>query len=109
MPAYVTAKTISFPTTDNRLPNIFIQPQNVRAKLAQDSCFFTVTADHGEDLKYAWKRNGTLLVDDATYKGVNDPVLEVVFPGTAGAATFSCVISNNIGSVTSTGATLTIV
>ncbi|HUI06318.1 MAG TPA: immunoglobulin domain-containing protein [Verrucomicrobiae bacterium] len=83
-------------------PQITQQPAN-QAVLAGQPATFTVGATGTPSLSYQWQRNGSNVSGaNSTSYSVSDPTA-----GDNGAA-FRCVVSNAYGTVTSSGATLTV-
>lgn len=88
--------------TANQAPQITQQPQSRTVAVGQ-SVSFTVAASGTAPLDYQWRRNG---VDIA---GANSPTFTIPSASTADDGdTFSAVVSNDFGSVTSAGALLTV-
>ena len=82
-------------------PSIAAQPQSRTNNVGTDATF-TVTADGAEPLAYQWRFNGTNLAD-ATASSLTRPEVQ-----TADAGSYSVVITNRFGSVTSADAILTV-
>src|SRR5439155_7353532 len=80
-------------------PSINSQPANL-AKTVGDSASFSVTAS-GSALHYQWKRGTTNV-------GTDSSSLSIPSVTTADAGSYTVVVSNTCGSVTSTAATLTV-
>ena len=83
-------------------PTIVQQPQAFAAT-SGGSAYFGVVASGARPLAYQWRRNGTVIA------GARGDVhfIPAVAPGDSGAV-FDVVVSNAAGSVTSSGATLTV-
>ena len=82
------------------LPDITGQPASLIATQDQ-SATFTVTAT-GTPLNYFWKKNGTFIA------GATSTTYTIASVVASNAATYTCQVSNFLGSVTSRGATLTV-
>jgi hypothetical protein len=82
-------------------PVITSQPQSQTASPG-DSATFSVVASGGS-LGYQWRKNGSNLSGATAYTLTINPV------AAANAGTYTCVVTNSCGSVTSNEATLTIV
>lgn len=82
-------------------PTITVQPQSVTV-LAGRTASFSVTASGSTPLSYQWYRDGTAL-SGATQAGYTTPVLAYT-----DGATYTVVVSNVAGSVTSQPAVLTV-
>lgn len=82
-----------------RLPHVSVPPADITVHEG-DSVNFSVTATGTPPLTYKWLRNGVAY-------GTQTPQL-VIFPATIADSNvqFTCVVSNNFGSDTSTRATL---
>jgi alpha-tubulin suppressor-like RCC1 family protein len=91
------AVTLSVPG----VPAIIMQPV-AQTAAAGEAVFFGVTAVGGS-LSYQWQRNGVAIA------GATDPVYSISAVALADdAAVFSVTISNSLGTLTSTDATLTV-
>lgn len=88
-------------------PAITDQP-NFQSVLAGQPASFTVAADGTATLTYQWRRNGVNLSNSSTYSGVTTPTLSISAASDLIEGTFSCVVTNSCGSVTSSGANLTV-
>ena len=100
MPNPTTAgMTVSFPSSAKMIPVIQIQPKDLTVPSEQDFCFFWLVA-----------ADGTEITDDSTgiYFGTSDPVLRVTVDIALDGTTYDCIVANNLGSVTSDGADLTV-
>jgi endoglucanase len=91
--------TLTVNTTPSA-PNITAQPQN-REVAVGDTATFTVTATGNPAPDYQW-RHGT------TNVGTNSSTLTLPNVQTANAGSYSVVVSNSQGNVTSSSATLTV-
>jgi uncharacterized repeat protein (TIGR03803 family) len=88
-------------------PSIATQPSNA-TNHAGANATFTVEADGVLPLKYQWRKNLTNLVDGGNISGATSATLVLNNISAADAASFSVVVTNNYGSVTSSNAMLTI-
>jgi hypothetical protein len=86
-------------------PGIYVQPTNVTA-LDGGSAAFVLLATNRAPLAYQWYANGTSLGPNAT-----NPVyvLNYANPNVNNGQTYTCVVSNAAGAVTSTPAVLTVI
>ena len=82
-------------------PLISTQPQSL-VVLQGSEAIFAVVADGTSPLSYQWRKNGV----DIT--GSNAPMLKLPATALADAGSYSVAITNPVGSLTSTAATLTI-
>ena len=70
---------------------------------------FNVAVSGARPFSYQWQRNGTNLVDGGNLSGSTNRTLSLANVSLADAATYSVIVSNALGPVTSTGAHLTVV
>ena len=89
-------------TTTPVAPSITSQPGN-QTILAGQSATFSVIANGTSPLSYQWRQNGSA-IGGATSSSYTTPAETTANSG----ATFSVVVSNSAGSVTSNNATLTV-
>lgn len=82
-------------------PTITTQPQN-QSVLAGANVTFTVAAAGTAPMSYQWRFNG------ANLAGATGATLTLTAVTTNQAGNYTCVVANSVGSVTSTGATLTV-
>lgn len=89
--------------TGNGVPVIAVQPTSKTVAVGQ-SVTFTVSASGNPAPTYAWQRNGVAIAGatSASYT-VASPAL------TDNGATFRAIVSNSVGSATSSEATLTVI
>jgi len=88
--------------TVNSAPSITAQPTS-KTVTAGQSATFAVTATGSAPLSYQWQKNGTA-ISGATSTSYTTPAETIADNG----AQFSAVVSNTVGSVTSSAATLTV-
>lgn len=86
-------------------PQITTQPAS-QTNVAGSSAAFNVTVFGAPQLLYQWQENGTNLSDGGNISGSASRVLTVNNISPANAGTYSVVVSNALGSVTSGGALL---
>jgi hypothetical protein len=84
------------------IPSITSQPAN-RTVAAGQTATFTVAVSGTAPLSYQWRKNGTN-IGGATASSYTTPPVS----NTDNGAQFSVVVSNSVGSVTSSAATLTV-
>ena len=89
-------------------PIITVQPTNQTAMLGSQASF-AVGAAGNQPLFYRWQSNGTNLTDGGNLSGSATTSLTVSNVSSADMGTYSVVVSNALGSVTSTGAVLAVV
>jgi hypothetical protein len=88
-------------------PVIFSQPQN-RTNYVGTTATFNVGAAGTGSLSYRWRKGNVTLFDGAQVSGAATPTLTITAVLPVDAASYSVVISNPSGSVTSALATLTV-
>ena len=88
--------------TVNSAPSITAQPTS-KTVTAGQSATFAVTATGSAPLSYQWQKNGTA-ISGATSTSYTTPAETIADNG----AQFSAVVSNTVGSVTSSAAALTV-
>ena len=88
-------------------PNITTQPMSRQNVVPGASVMFTVVAT-GSDLTYQWQRNGVNLTDDTKYSGTTTATLTVMNVMEEDEGNFTCVVTNVVGSITSSAAPLTV-
>ena len=89
-------------------PVITVQPTN-QTVLPGATTTFSVAAVGTQPFSYRWQRNGTNLADGGSILGSGTSTLTVTNATTATVGTYTVVISNTLGSATSTGAALALV
>jgi uncharacterized repeat protein (TIGR03803 family) len=89
------------------LPEITAEPSN-EVVFAGSQAQFSVGVFGASPLTYQWLKNGGDLSDNARVSGSTSRVLTVNNVSDADAATFTVTVSDALGSVTSSGATLTV-
>lgn len=89
-------------------PGIVTQPVSVTA-LTGSIATFTVVAQGAAPLSYQWYQGTTALTDAAGHiSGSTSPVLTLSNLSSSDAASYTVVVSNASGSITSSGAALTV-
>lgn len=109
--AETAGMTVSFPSSaKGEAPRIQIQPRTLTVPSEQNLVQFWVTAVDGNQVTYQWLADAVPIVDDATYSGTDNPILSITMDGTTtlSGTEYSCVIANNVGSVTTAVALLTV-
>src|SRR5262249_31059499 len=97
-----TPGQITPPTSTSTAPSITTQPASVSVNSGQTATF-SVIATGTTPLNYQWAKNG-MNISGATSASYTTPA---TVSGDTGA-TFTVTVSNSVGSVTSTPATLTV-
>ncbi len=88
-------------------PTITTQPSGTNV-LAGRSATFTVVAGGSAPLAYFWLKNGAALANGGNVSGANTATLTLTNIATPDAANYSVLVSNSVGSVTSSVAALAI-
>ena len=88
-------------------PSITLQPAN-QAVLAGAAAGFTVQATGGLPLAYQWRINGTNLTDSANLSGSATPNLMIGDVTAANIGSYTVVVTNFAGQITSSNAALSI-
>jgi uncharacterized repeat protein (TIGR03803 family) len=96
-----------FRITFTSAPQITTQPAS-QTSVAGGNASFNVTVFGAPPLFYQWRENGTNLADGGNVSGSAARVLTLNNITPANAATYSVIVSNALGSVTSSGALLTV-
>ncbi|MSU48876.1 MAG: hypothetical protein EXS37_07285 [Opitutus sp.] len=104
---YVTVDYGNFPTRQTfgvvaSPPGILISPQNITLVVGQTGTF-TVSATGTSPFAYQWRKNGVVI------GGATSAALLLSNVQIADAGTYTVSISNSVGAVTSSGATLIVV
>jgi hypothetical protein len=91
-------------------PIVITQPSPQLIYLGHTAHFSVVAADNGAPpLTYHWKRYGTNLVDGGNISGSTTATLTVANAAAADATDYNVVVGNNVGTSTSTNASLSFV
>lgn len=86
-------------------PSITDQPVSVVAK-AGSTAQFSVTASGTAPLTYQWQRNGSPIAESGRFSGTTTPLLSITGVSAADEASYTVVVQNAAGAVTSDAATL---
>jgi uncharacterized repeat protein (TIGR03803 family) len=89
-------------------PQITSQPAS-QAVLIGASVQFSVAVIGARPFSYQWQRNGTNLLDHGNVSGSTNRSLNLAGVSLADAGTYSVILSNSLGPVTSSAAHLTVV
>ena len=98
--AIVTTPTLTAPT-------ITTPPANLSV-VAGANASFTVTAAGSTPLFYFWQKNNSPLANGGSISGVNTANLILSAVTTNDAGSYSVIVSNSLGTITSPAATLTV-
>ncbi len=88
-------------------PTITTPPANVSV-VAGTNASFSVTAAGSAPVFYFWQKNSSPLANAGNISGANTATLNLAAVTTADAASYSVIVSNNLGTITSPAATLTV-
>lgn len=88
-------------------PRIFRQPAGATHQVGA-TARFSVTATGTAPLSYQWRKNGTNLTDSSTISGTTTTNLTIANVQLTDAGSYTVVVTNGYGSVTSTAADLEI-
>jgi len=88
-------------------PQIIVQPTN-QIVLPGAAVVFSVSVFGSQPISYQWRLNGINLSDGTNISGSASSVLNLTDVSLADGGTYCVVITNGLGTVTSTGALLTI-
>ena len=88
-------------------PVIIVQPQS-QTNNAGATVIFSVSATSLMPMSYQWQKNGTNLLNGGNLSGATTNALTITGISDSDAATYSVIVSNALGSVTSSNATLTV-
>ena len=91
-----------------QLPVITSQPQSALAANAGSTVSFTVGAS-GAGLTYQWQKNSVNLTDGGEISGSKTPTLTLTGVASTDTANYDVVISNSVGSVTSSNGSLSVI
>ncbi|MGD0258926.1 MAG: choice-of-anchor tandem repeat GloVer-containing protein [Verrucomicrobiota bacterium] len=89
-------------------PQITAQPAS-QAVLGGANVLFNPAVSGARQFFYQWQKNGTNLVDGGNLSGSTNRILSLANVSLADAGTYSVLVSNALGSVTSAAAHLTVV
>jgi uncharacterized repeat protein (TIGR03803 family) len=94
-------------TSSNAELTVVLSPTS-RTNYARTTATFTATAFSPEPLNYQWQKNGTNLVEGGRLSGTTNSTLTIASVSDADAASYSAVVSDATGSVTTSNAVLTV-
>ena len=103
-----TGSGSDFATIKYVIPPIIARQPLSRTNAVGTTASFTVEAAGGVPLSYQWRRQGTNLVDGGNVSGVTTTNLLIANVQLADAASYTVVVTNAYGSVTSSVAQLTV-
>ena len=88
-------------------PLITVQPQSQTNNAGATETFF-VSATSLQPIGYQWQKSGTNLVDGGNISGATASTLTITDISDGDAASYSVIVSNSYGAVTSSNAVLTV-
>ena len=88
-------------------PTIAVQPQSQTAYAGMNAQY-TVSAAGTATLGYHWLKNGAPITDGGSLSGTATPALSITAASSGDSGSYSVVVTNTSGSVTSRVATLTV-
>lgn len=94
--------------TQNSAPTISAQPLSRNINAGENGAF-SVVASGNPTPTYQWKKDGIALSNSGTISGATTNTLSIINAANVDAGNYTCVVTNSIGSVTTTPATLSIV
>ena len=86
-------------TSSNAALTVVLSPKS-QTNYASSTATFTATAFSPESLNYQWQKNGTSLVEGGKLSGTTNGTLTIASVSDADAASYSAVVSDATGSVT---------
>ncbi len=92
----------------NAGPVVIVSPPASRTNHADTTATFTVLAGGSPTLTYRWRKNGTNLTNTGNVSGATNDTLMLSHVLKADAASYSVLVSNKFGAVTSAVAVLTV-
>ncbi len=100
-------------TVTNGPPVITVQPTNQTVEATQESATLSITAVGSPPLRYQWQVDGTNLTDGTTssgsyISGSTNSILTISNPQTNDSGNYLVIVTNYVGSVTSSVAVLTV-
>jgi hypothetical protein len=113
VPGYDLCTGLGTPNGTNLINALIPAPHLISQPVSQTvtnggTAVFSAAASGQSPLHYAWRFNGTNLPGSGNVSGVNSNVLTLTSVTTNNAGGYSVVVTNTLGSVTSSVATLTI-
>jgi uncharacterized repeat protein (TIGR03803 family) len=94
-------------TSSNAVLTVVLSPKS-QTNYASSAVTFTAAAFTPELLNYQWQKDGTNLVEDGRLSGTTNSTLTIANVSDADAASYSAVVSDATGSVTTSNAVLTV-
>ena len=88
-------------------PGISAQPHSTAVILGSNA-LFSVTATGSTPLSYAWSKDGVFLSNGGPISGANTNKLTILAVTTNDAGSYRVLLTNSVGSITSSVATLTV-
>jgi uncharacterized repeat protein (TIGR03803 family) len=95
-------------TSSNAALTVVFSPQS-QTNIAGATATFTATAFSPESLNYQWQKDGTNLVDGGSFSGTTNSTLTIASISDVDAASYSAVVSDAYGSVTTSNVVLMVI
>jgi len=102
----VTSNAATVSVTAPPPPTIYSQPSSNTVTAGNSTSFYVYAS--GAGLTYQWQKNGVNLINDTRISGANTYSLYFNNTQTSDAGSYTVVVANEGGSITSTAATLTV-
>jgi uncharacterized repeat protein (TIGR03803 family) len=105
--AVVISNAAGSATSSNAALTVVLS-SNSQTNYASSMATFTATAFSPESLNYQWQKNGTNLVEGGRLSGTTNSTLTIASVSDADAASYSAVVSDAYGDVSTSKAVLTV-
>ncbi len=89
-------------------PEIQAQPATTQSKNAGDAVTIKATVTGASPTTYQWQRNGVNVTDGGTVSGATTAILSVSSASQASAGTYTLLITNGLGTATSSSSVLNV-
>ena len=103
----VITNAVGSATSSNAALTVVLSPKS-QTNYAGSTAMFTATTYGPESMNYQWQKNGTTLVEDGRLSGTTNSTVTIASVSDADAASYSAVVSDSTGSVTTFNAVLTV-
>jgi len=106
--AVVVTNAAGSAASSNAALTVVLAPRS-QTNYAGSTAAFTAAAFGPQSLNYQWQKNGTNLVEGGRLSGATNSTLTIASVSDADAASYSAVVSDVYGSVTTSNAVLTVI